>query len=351
MIIGVDAGALSITDERLRVGVWRVTYNLLKELAKVDKTNEYRLYTFTPIGERFGENFKNVVVRPKIGWASLQLPIELRRHPVDVFLGLSQMAPRLPSLRSGIGGQARSPVRTIGFIYDVGFLRHPEAYPGSVNRLKKQTRQLVERADHIVAISNVTKTDIEANYDVQKPITVAYPGVDARFTRRGLKHREKNPYILFVGALKPGKNVPMAMRIFKRFLQKSKKTYDFVIVGGNYWEDPEIDKTIAREGLANRVKRKGFVPDKELPEYYRGAEALLVTSLWEGFCLPAAEAMACGCPVVYIKHGSLPEIVRRGGSAFETEQEAVEVLIRPKRTHTRVRFSWERFARQVYQLL
>ena len=46
MIIGVDAGALAITDERLKVGVWRVTFNLLRELSKLDRKNSYRLYSF-----------------------------------------------------------------------------------------------------------------------------------------------------------------------------------------------------------------------------------------------------------------------------------------------------------------
>ncbi len=73
MIIGVDAGALSVTDERLRVGVWRVTYNLLLELAKIDKIHEYRLYSFLPLKERFGANFRNVVVRPSFGWSRISL--------------------------------------------------------------------------------------------------------------------------------------------------------------------------------------------------------------------------------------------------------------------------------------
>ena len=94
MIIGVDAGALSVRDDRLRVGVYRVTVNLLRELGKIDQKNDYRLYTFLPIPpaqmKEFGPRMKNVVVRPVIGWSMIQIPIELRRHPVDVFLGLSQ---------------------------------------------------------------------------------------------------------------------------------------------------------------------------------------------------------------------------------------------------------------------
>lgn len=360
MRIGVDAGALSITDERLRVGVWRVTYNLLKELPKIDKKNEYRLYTFLPIDRGvmadFGPRMKNVIVRPRIGWARLQLPIELRRHPVDLFLGLSQMLPRPLRLSVSFGGQAYSPSRTIGFIYDLGFLRYPEAYPGSLKKLENQTKQLIKRSDHIIAISRITKADIIDKYHVKSSqVIVAYPGIDSRFVPRGSKHKEKNPYILFVGALKRGKDVPFAIRVFKKFLEKSKKNYDFILVGGNYWEDPEIAKTIRKERLNHNVKIKGFVSDKDLPTYYRGADALFITSLWEGFCLPAVEAMACGCPVVYRKSGSLPEIVGSAGCPFVTETEGVAALIGKKSGTAGLarskEFSWTRFAKTVYQLL
>lgn len=349
MIIGVDAGALSIKDERLRVGVWRVTYNLLKELSKIDKKNEYRLYSFIPIDREvmkvFSRRMRNVIVRPTLAWSVIQLPIELRRHKVDVFLGLSQMVPYSTSYN-------------IGFIYDLGFLHFPDAYPRSLNKLKSQTKNLVDRADHIVAISEVTKRDIAHEYKADaKYITVAYPGVDTRFKPAGAKHKEKNPYILFVGALKRGKNIPFTLRVFKKFLDKVKKPYDLVLVGGNYWEDPEITETIKKLKLGKRIRRTGFLPDTELPKYYRGAEALIVTSLWEGFCLPAAEAMACGCPVVYAKTGSLPEIVGNAGTGFESGNEAaaVKAFMHHKSGVSGIRrsrqFTWPRFAEAVYRII
>src|SRR5690348_10387687 len=147
MIIGVDAGALSIRDERLRVGVWRVTFNLLAQLSKLDPKNEYRLYTFLPIDKEvmqaLGANIKNVVIRPAIGWSKIGLPLELKRHPVNIFLGLSQMIPK-------------SSARNIGFIYDLGFIHYPQAYPGSLRKLKKQTEQVAERSDRIITISDAS---------------------------------------------------------------------------------------------------------------------------------------------------------------------------------------------------
>ncbi len=357
MIIGVDAGALSVRDDRLRVGVYRVTVNLLRELGKIDKTNDYRLYTFLPIPpeqmKEFGPRMGNVVVRPVIGWSMIQLPIELRRRPVDVFLGLSQMVPL-------------SSARNIGFVYDLGFFRYPGAYPGSLARLEMQTRQLVKRSDRIVTISKSTESDIINAYRIDKKhITVSYPGIDTRFTAHGAKHKEKHPYILYVGALKRGKNIPFAIRAFKKFLDKTKKPYDFLIVGGDYWADRIIPQIIETLGVWDRVKLTGFVSDRELPAYYRGASALLLTSLWEGFCLPATEAMKSGCPVVYARTGSLPEIVGNAGLVFakDKEAQAVEALkkitssavLRGKLGHTGIarskQFTWRAFAQRVYRII
>ena len=173
MTIGVDAGALSITDERLKVGVWRLTFNLLLELSKLDRNNVYRLYSFIPLDREvmahFGSNMHNIVLTPSIGWSSVRLPLELRLQPVDVFLGLAQS---LPS----------SPLCSIGFIYDLGFLYHPEAYGEVAKKLTKQTSQLVKRANHIITISESSKSDILNHYHIaSERVSVCYPGVDEQF--------------------------------------------------------------------------------------------------------------------------------------------------------------------------
>ncbi len=289
MIIGVDAGTLSIGDERLKVGVWRVADNLIQELLKIDKKNTYRLYSFRPLAIG-GQN----VVLPNKGFFRIFLPLELRRRPVNVFLGLSQA---LPSFTG----------RTIGFIYDLGFLHYPQAYPDSLNKLKKQTENVVKHADQLVTISHSVADDIKRIYKADS--LVCYPGVDKLFNPIGEKYKSKKPYFLFVGALKRGKNIPALIKSFANF----SKSYDLLLIGGDYWLDPEIK-------IINGVKKLGFVPDKELLKYYRGATALVVPSLWEGFCLPIVEAMACGCPVVATNVGAMPEIIGNAGLVVEEDK-------------------------------
>lgn len=315
MIIGVDAGALAITDDRLKVGVWRVTFELLKELTEKDTKNEYKLFSFRPIDREvlsaFGTNVQNRVVRPARGWMGVSLPAYLTLHHVDVFLGMSQA---LPSFGTSYN---------LGFIYDLKFLHESDAYEGSLSSLTKQTENLVRRSGHIITISEASKKDIIGTYSISPGrVTVCYPGVSSVFSIKGEKEKRDIPYFLSVGALKPGKGIPLALEAFKKFLTKTKKHYTFIFIGGDYWPDPEIDAAIHRFDLTSHVQFLGMVSDIELARYYRGATALIVSSRWEGFCLPAAEAIVSGCPVAGLRSGSLPEVVGDGGILVSPDDSA-----------------------------
>lgn len=356
MIIGIDAGALSIADARLRVGVYYVTLSLLQKLSRIDAKNEYRLFSFSPVDPAvmatLGSNMRNIVVHPKIGWATLQLPLYLRRHPVDVFLGMSQFVPP-------------STARNIGFIYDVGFLKYPGAYPTSHMKLAKQTRDVAKRSREIITISNVSKSDIVASYGVSaQHVHVLYPGVREVFTPIGSARKEPTPYFLFVGALKPGKNVPILLAAFAEFMKKVKKPHHLVLVGGDYWRDPVIDSQIRELKLKRFIKEVGHVSDEKLAAYYRGAVALVCPSLWEGFGMPVAEAMASGCPVIASTAGALPEVVGRSGILLNpidvlgfakamqkiARDKAFRKTLQAKGLKRVAKYNWEHFAERLLEI-
>ncbi len=354
MVIGVDAGALSITDERLKVGVYRVTLRLLQELTKLDPENTYRLYSFAPIdGEvmkTFGSRTENKVITPASGWAMFWLPLELKRHPVDVFLGTAQAIPPSTS-------------HNIGFIYDLAFLHARDAYGYSYHQLKNQTEALVTRANHIITISHASASDIVHEYHVPpEKISVCYPGVDNRFTLSGPVYHGPHPYFLFVGSLNKAKDIPLAIESFALFLKKVKNPYDFLLIGGDYWPDPRIDIVIRQYKLEDRVKKPGFISDEELPKFYRGATAFFTTAIREGFCLPAVESMACGTPVVSAPRGAMKEVVGDGGIIAASLEPSVladallsvatnEKLLKTLKDRAQERaktFSWEKFAQCIY---
>lgn len=376
MIIGIDGGALSVDDERLKVGVYKVTLRLLQEVAHFTSNDTYRVYSFRPIQEtvlKQGENIENRVL-PRLGWKVLHLPLELMMRPVDVFWGVSQMIPfQMPSLFSLLHRRTKQPfpmpvlsmAKNIGFIHDLGFMRHPEFYQNSSQKLKQQTDLLVSRSSSIVTISNATKTEILRYYAFPKDrIKVVYEGIDENFTPNGERFQSQRPYFLFVGALKRQKNIPFLIRAFNQFIRRTNKLYDLLLVGGDYWIDPAIYQEIQANHLEQRVKLLGHVPDLKLPSYYRGAEAFVSPSLIEGFCLPAAEAMACGCSVIGSTAGAMPEVIAESGILVDPYSEdqlcnALETIVQNKQLKQTLidkgiiqskKFSWKKFAHAVYDV-
>lgn len=316
MIIGVDAGAICETDNRLKVGVYRVTYELLHHLSALDLEHYYRLYSYGPISRSILEQLSNTMVNipltPSIGYMKVRLPLHLVLHPVDVFLGLSQAVP------NGVKN-------AIGFVYDLGFLQASNEYAGAAERLKRQTEETINRSSKIVTISEASKRDIMKEYNVdERRISVILPGVSEVFLQPGEEMHATHPYMLSVGLLKPGKHIPLAIRAFAQYIKSTKIPYDFVIIGGDKDTDPDIRKTINELHLEKRVRLLGYVPDEDVAKWYRGAEGLIALSTHEGFCLPAAEALACGCPVIHVNQGALPEIV--GSAGIAVKQNTVEKI-------------------------
>ena len=91
--------------------------------------------------------------------------------------------------------------------------------------------------------------------------------------------------------------------------------------GKGFWDNvPELKRFVAETpGLASHVHFTGYLPDDELVSLLNGAAALVFPSLWEGFGLPAVEALSCGVPVLASNRGSLPEVVGDAGLFFDPE--------------------------------
>ena len=308
LVIGIDAGCLGIQDKRLKVGVYQVAKNLLYELASLDSKNRYILYSFYPIDKKlmqsWGSRFKNILVKPSRGWMKIWLPLRLLKDRPDVFVGLSQSLPlRVPG----------SSYKSLAILYDLAYEKFPELYRDYA-RLQKNTNEIAAKADEIIAISEHAKHDFLKKYPIAKgKVDVSYLGV--RQSQNINKFKHKYPYFLFVGALKPTKNLPTVLKAFSSFSKSHKKSYELFIVGGDKWFDEKITQELANlpMDVQRRIHFLRVVPDKKLWELYKGATALVMPSIYEGFGLPAAEAMAAGCPVIASTAGALPEIVEDAG--------------------------------------
>ena len=356
-LIGVDAGCLGVKNQRLKVGVYQVAFNLLKELGKLDKSNEYRLYSFYPIEEKLmrvmGERMKNIVLRPRKGWFSIRLPLELKLNPVDIFLGLSQALPHSLS-------------HNILMVYDLAFEHYPQFYLDSYKSLSKNTKTALKLAHKIITISQSTKRDLVELCRIQeKRIEVGCLGVSKDFNPKGKKFKSETPYFLFVGALKKIKNIPQILKGFNYFLAKSAKKFNLILVGGDLWLDTEIAKTIRELKLTDKVVVTGFVNDQDLAKYYRGATAFVSPSLYEGGGLTHLEAMALGTPVIASNLSSMPELVGNAGilvnpvNEEEIGRAMLKIVNNQKLRNDLIRkglvqakkFSWYKFSRNVLEII
>jgi alpha-1,3-rhamnosyl/mannosyltransferase len=199
-------------------------------------------------------------------------------------------------------------------VYDAMPIRHPEWFPrANVLQARLVAGRALRRADAVVCGSEFAAGDVADAYGVDPArIHVAPLGVDERFSPGpsndplGLA----GPYLLCVATLQPRKNLRGALAAFERFAGDHR----LVIVGARGWRDAPDLRALRDSPVADRIVAPGWVSDEDLVALMRGAAAVLVPSLYEGFGLPALEAMACGAPVVAADRTALPEVV---GAAAE----------------------------------
>lgn len=197
-------------------------------------------------------------------------------------------------------------------VHDVFHLAMPQFVKGIHKRAYARFMfEMVKRkADKIIAVSKFTASELKKYVHVpEERIIVIYNGIDEEWfnIERGLDVHDK-PYILYVGNVKPHKNL---VTLVKAFMQiKDKVDYDLIIVGkkeGFITGDIEIAKMAAEE--PKRIIFTGFVEDEKLKQYYKQAAVFVFPSLYEGFGLPPLEALAAGCPrVICSNAASIPEV-------------------------------------------
>jgi glycosyltransferase involved in cell wall biosynthesis len=238
-----------------------------------------------------------------IFWQRLRLPLY-----VELFTG------RLDVLHAPDYALPPTFAPTLLTVHDLTFLVHPDCFePASQRYLSRTVPRSLRRASLVLVDSQASRSDLLRLFSVSpERVTVIYPGVDQHFCPLSTSASEPvrqrlglpEQFLLFVGTLEPRKNL---VRLLEA-LQRVPDVPDLVIAGRKGWLYEEIFATVERLEMQDQVRFLDFVDDADLPALYNLASAFVYPSLYEGFGLPVAEALACGTPVVTSAVASLPEV-------------------------------------------
>jgi glycosyltransferase involved in cell wall biosynthesis len=226
---------------------------------------------------------------------------------------------------------------------------------------------VARRLPMVITVSESSRRDTQRAFRIPpERLRTVYNGVDAdRFAAPEDARRHPDRIVVVNSADQPVKGIAQLYPVLERLA--AKRPIEATIVGEPR-DRQATDAELRRRGLQGRVRFLGTVSHEELVRAYATSSVAVVPSLYEGFGLPAAEAMACALPVVAFDAGALPEVIGEDGEAgrivpaFDQELMAraiCEVLDDPDdairmgmagRARVLKRFTWERASRETAAL-
>jgi glycosyltransferase involved in cell wall biosynthesis len=260
-----------------------------------------------------------VEVRPApfgLWWQQLSLPVRSAQSDVDLLWSPLFTLP------------LNLAVPAVVTVHDLTSFLMPEAHRFKVRWSQRPFLPgSLRRASWIAADSEATARDLARLFPATADrVRVVYPGVDPTFrpgareaiarTRGELGCPEG--FLLFAGTLEPRKNVGLLLDVWQR-LRALGETPPLVLCGGYGWHSRELARRVA--ALAGQgVHDLGHLERERLVQVMQAARAFVYPSVYEGFGLPVAEAMACGVPTLASRRSSLPEVAGRGAVLFDPDQ-------------------------------
>ncbi len=251
----------------------------------------------------------------RLAWAHYVLPARVKKLGPDVFHGPHYTLPE---------GLRASGVVTF---HDPTFFTLPDLHERSkVVYFTRAARKGISRASRVIAVSEYTRRGAVAHAGADPgDVDVVLHGVDPdRYRPSADEHPlDFEPYVLFVGALEPRKDVPTLIAAFGELVAGGGYPHRLVLAGPPAWGAAEIDAAVSRLP-AGSVHKLSYVPEAQKIRLYRRASAFVYPSIAEGFGLPVLEAMACGAPAVTTS-GSAPEEIARDAALIVPARDVVGV--------------------------
>jgi glycosyltransferase involved in cell wall biosynthesis len=372
VLIGIDASRATVAQ---RTGTEAYSLHLIRGLLELDVAHRFRLYfnRAPPPGLFASESRheRRVIPFPRL-WTHARLSTEMLFHPPDVLFVPSHVLPIV------------HPQRCVVTVHDLGHRFYPEAHtPGQRRYLEWSTRYHVSSAAHLVADSEATRQALVRTYGADASrITVVHLGVHpslgpvvdlAERARVRAKYGLSSAYVLYVGTLQPRKNLVRLIDAFSEVCRRGERSepggvpadLQLVLAGKRGWLYHDILERGRQLGVEGRIAFLGFVPEVDLAALYSGASIFVMPSLYEGFCMPVLEAMACGTAVVCSATSSLPEVVGDAALLFDPHEvhEMASTMLQAllvdelrrslvaRGTRRAAGFTWSRAAQQVLEVL
>jgi alpha-1,3-rhamnosyl/mannosyltransferase len=223
-------------------------------------------------------------------------------------------------------------------LHDLTTWTMPEMHTrGNIAADQAFAETLLRKADRVIAVSEHTRQDaIKVLRIPSDRIDVIHHGVPDRYFQAtpheaevvARKYLLKRPYILFCATIEPRKNLDVLLDAYALLAPSLRETFDLVVAGMAGWAS---QATVERlKSMGNGVRYLGYVAESDMPGLTRGATVFVYPSLYEGFGLPLAQAMAAGVPAIASAVSSMPEIA--GDGALLIDPRSTEEL-RAAMTH------------------
>jgi glycosyltransferase involved in cell wall biosynthesis len=304
-------------------GISQYILHLIPALAELDQENHYTIFHSRRERRSYlpsAPNFRRLDLWTPCHhrWERWALSTELIAHKLDVWHSPDFIPP-------GFGVKRR-----IITVHDLNFIYYPQFLTAESRRYYAgQIEWAVQVADHIAADSHATRHDLIQRLQVasNKVTTIhlaANPIYQRSFSANEVDKtlRQLNlprDFILFVGTLEPRKNLPGLIKAYHLLRRQTAVDTPLILVGGRGWIYDEVFATIDELGLGLDVRHLNGIHNEQLAHLYTAAGLLVTPSFYEGFGLPALEAMHCGCPVIVSNRGSLPEVAGSAGMLLEPD--------------------------------
>ncbi len=217
------------------------------------------------------------------------------------------------------------PGRLLVTVHDAFYFEPPA---GVRTRLDKRayltllTQRLRRSASAVLCVSEFTKSELERQGAWRCPLHAVRNGIEPHwFSKPNGEKPWPKPYLLYVGNLKPHKNLPRTLAAFARVAARVE--HDFLLIGTG---DAKKLARMVDPRVASRVYFLGSLDDDAVKRHMAHASGLVLASLYEGFGLPPLEAMALGVPALVARAASLPEVC--GRAALYCDPRSVDTIAR-----------------------